>query len=99
MPQDASEFLQHLLEVMSRAERAAGTRVLPQGAVATARAFDMAVESRVQCSQTACVSYTSEATNVWSLGIPLAAMTNRAELEASQARPGAGPRSLHMRPA
>ena len=85
--QDASEFLQHLLEVMSRAEQAAGPRVVPAGEAPTARTFDMAVESRVQCGQTGCLSYTTETGNVWSLGIPMAAMTNRAELEASQARP------------
>ena len=84
--QDATEYLQHLLEVMTRAERAAGDRLPHSGPPAgpTARAFDVGVESRVQCGTSGAVSYTREATNVWSLSIPLDAMTNRAELEASQ---------------
>lgn len=44
----------------------------------------MGIESRVQCGTSGAVSYTPETTNVWSLGIPLDALTNRAELEASQ---------------
>ena len=83
--QDATEYLQHLLEVMTRAERAAASRTpAAETPGPTARAFDMGVESRVQCGTSGAVSYTKEATNVWSLSIPLDSMTNRAELEASQ---------------
>ena len=83
VPQDAVEYFQHLLEVMSRAERSVGQR-LDATHPPTASAFDMAMEDRVQCSTTGSVSYKREHTNTWSLGIPVEAATNQSELRAFQ---------------
>lgn len=77
------EYFQHLLEVMSRADRAAKDR-LNAAAPPIATAFDMALEDRVQCGSTHAVSYKRERTNTWSLGIPVEAATNQQELEAFQ---------------
>ncbi|KAK9805947.1 hypothetical protein WJX73_007684 [Symbiochloris irregularis] len=93
--QDAVEYFQHLLGVMTRAERSAASR-LPSSSGGssssagaeqpTAAAFEMEMEDRVQCGASGCVSYKRERTNTWSLGIPVEAATNASELEAYQGR-------------
>lgn len=86
--QDAEEYFQHVLEVMTRAERAAGARLsssdATNGASAepTARAFQWQSEDRIQCSQSGCVSYPTATTSTLSLNIPVESATNKAELSA-----------------
>lgn len=84
--QDAVEYFQYLLEVMSRAERAAGQRLAPPGALPTAAAFNFRIEDRVQCSESGAVSYKHTPANVLPLYIDLAAATNKEELEVYKAR-------------
>lgn len=79
--QDAVEYFQHLLEVLSRAERAAGQRLGPAGNVQTAAAFSFQVEDRVQCSESGRVSYKGTPQNVLALDIDPQAATNKEELE------------------
>ncbi|KAK9828336.1 hypothetical protein WJX74_009732 [Apatococcus lobatus] len=90
--QDAEEYFQHMLEVMTRAERAAGVRLsssdASNGASAepTARAFQWQSEDRIQCSQSGCVSYPTATTSTLSLTIPVESATNKAELNAFKER-------------
>jgi hypothetical protein len=79
--QDAVEYFQHLLEVMTRAERAAGGRLSSPGEPPTAAAFGFQVEDRVQCSESGRVSYKRTPANVLSLDIDPDAATNKDELD------------------
>ncbi len=48
--QDAVEYVQHLLDVMTRAEHASGTRLgAAGGGEATAAMFQFELEDRTQC--------------------------------------------------
>ena len=79
--QDAVEYFQHLLEVLSRAERSAGQRLGPAATKPTAAAFRFQVEDRVQCSESGRVSYRRTPQNVLALDIDPEAATNKDELE------------------
>lgn len=50
--QDAQEFFGHLLEVLSRAEHAAGSRLPGAAAEPTTRLFKFGTEDRIQCTET-----------------------------------------------
>ena len=87
--QDAAEYFQHLLETMTRAERAAGDRlagVFGGGATAvssdgpTAAQFEFEVEERVQCAESGAVRYVTQKNNVVPLEVPLEAAANAAAL-------------------
>jgi len=93
--QDASEYFMHFLQIMSRAERTALTRIHPgtdsiartKQAVSTASIFEFEVETRYQCSMTAQVKYLggkSSLLNILELRIPLDAATNKEEVEQFQ---------------
>ncbi len=75
------EYFQHLLDVLSRAERSAGERLGPAAGQPTAAAFGFQVEDRVQCSETGRVSYRRTPQNVMALDIDLEAAVNKEELE------------------
>ena len=84
--QDAVEYFQHLLEVMTRSERASANR-LGDGAHAlasTSAAFQFAVEDRVRCAESGFVSYKRTPANVLALDIDPGAATNTDELEEYQ---------------
>ncbi len=77
------EYFQHLLEVMSKAERKHAARLgtatgLPQS---TAVSFSFATEDRIECSETHAVSYRRNVTTSLGLDIPLSAATNKVELQ------------------
>lgn len=82
--QDAVEYLQYLLEMLTCAERAARARVAPGPPTAAAFAFD--TEMRMLCTESSRLAYLREHNNVLSLGIPLAAATNKDALIGFQAR-------------
>lgn len=86
--QDAVEFLQHLLQTLTRAERGAGAAGRrPPSARPTADALRFAVEERVACGATGAVRYqTADGHNVLSLDIPLACATNAAAVAAAADR-------------
>ncbi len=72
---------------MTRAERAAGTRLNTSSSSDTAaepsaRAFQWQSEDRIQCSQSECVSYPTAVTSTLSLNIPVDNATNKTELNA-----------------
>ncbi|EIE18246.1 ubiquitinyl hydrolase [Coccomyxa subellipsoidea C-169] len=79
--QDAVEYFQHLLEVLSRAERSTGQRLGPAAPQPTATAFGFQVEDRVQCSESGRVSYRRTPQNVLALDIDPQAAINKQELE------------------
>ncbi|BDA47746.1 Ubiquitin carboxyl-terminal hydrolase 5 [Coccomyxa sp. Obi] len=79
--QDAVEYFQHLLDVLSRAERSVGDRLGPAAGLPTVAAFGFQVEDRVQCSETGRVSYRRTPQNVMALDIDPEAATNKEELE------------------
>lgn len=79
MLQDASEYFQHLLDVMTKAERISSHS---SGALPTATAFEFGIETRVQCLESSRVSYKQDApTNILSVNIPVEAADNQEEVE------------------
>eukprot|EP00227_Mantoniella_beaufortii_P012729 CAMPEP_0197579800 /NCGR_PEP_ID=MMETSP1326-20131121/3720_1 /TAXON_ID=1155430 /ORGANISM="Genus nov. species nov., Strain RCC2288" /LENGTH=630 /DNA_ID=CAMNT_0043143357 /DNA_START=223 /DNA_END=2111 /DNA_ORIENTATION=+ len=88
--QDAVEYFQHLLETMTRAERAAKDRLAgvfgASGAEAmaaagpTAAQFEFEVEERVTCVESGAVRYVARKENVFALEVPVEAATNAAAL-------------------
>ncbi|KAK9828649.1 hypothetical protein WJX72_001313 [[Myrmecia] bisecta] len=84
--QDASEYFQHLLEFMTRAERAAAQRLGIAEAPPTADAFKFEMEDRIQCGESGRVSYKRSVSTLLGLDIPLEAATNKEELEEFQER-------------
>ena len=82
--QDAVEYFQHLLEVMTRAERAAGSR-LSEGAP-TAAQFTFELEDKVTCLESGNVRYSVRKDNVLSLGIPIDKATNKESVDAFKER-------------
>lgn len=90
--QDASEFFQHLLESVSRAERTGAPRVSGSGEsgsndfVPTSSMFKIEFEDRWQCNQSGKVKYTTRPDNLLSLAIPLEAATNKDLVEAYEER-------------
>jgi hypothetical protein len=90
LAQDAADFLQHLLEVSTRAERGVGAR-LGGGCGATARGhtadvFRFEFEDRIACSESGRVSYRRDPDLIWKLDIPLEAATNKNELRVYRVR-------------
>lgn len=79
--QDAREYFQYLLDVMSRAERTSMQRLGQPDQPATADAFRFELEDRIQCLETGRLSYKRSLTNVLAMDIPLDAATNKDELE------------------
>jgi ubiquitin carboxyl-terminal hydrolase 5/13 len=82
--QDACEYLQHLLEVMTKAERAASTSdsELPS----TSSLFKFQYEDRIQCIESGKVTYKTRSDNMLGLMIPMEAATNKFEVEQFQER-------------
>mmetsp|Transcript_14362 Transcript_14362/g.21525 ORF Transcript_14362/g.21525 Transcript_14362/m.21525 type:complete len:869 (-) Transcript_14362:55-2661(-) len=83
--QDASEYMQYLLDQVQRAERTAlGTRIpAPPGAMDTPSVFLFELQQRYQCSITNMVRYVSgqgTAQNVLELPIPLFCAVNSDEV-------------------
>lgn len=83
--QDAQEFLGHLLELLTRAERVGHER-MPVEAVDTADLFKFALEHKTVCAESGKVSYSKENTTILGLNIPLEDAMNRSELEEYQER-------------
>jgi len=83
--QDAEEYLRHLLDVMSRAERTAADRIGGVAGVPTAHYFGATVETRIECAESKQVKYKSENTPVLGLDIPMEAVENKPEVDAYQA--------------
>jgi len=79
--QDASEYFQHLLEVLTRSERAASDR-LPSGP-STAHFFEFTLEERIQCAESRQVRYKTQAGhNVLALPVPMEHAINKEEVSA-----------------
>ena len=82
--QDAAEYYQHLLDVMTRSERVSSERLgsaADTSASPTAAAFQFAIEDRIVCGESGAVSYRRTPANMLSLDIDPAAATNADELE------------------
>ncbi|CAM9439960.1 unnamed protein product [Phaeothamnion confervicola] len=89
--QDAAEYMQHLLEFMTRAERTAADRLGGGsgngGGSSTNAMFQFQMEDRLQCLQSSGVRYVAGGKeNVLSLQIPIDAAVNKAEVDAYQDR-------------
>lgn len=82
--QDAVEYLQHLLEMLTRAERGAGARLPPGPPTAAEFRFD--TEDRILCTETGRLSYRRAPAYWLGLEIPLAAAVNQDALKGFQAR-------------
>ncbi len=93
--QDASEYFMHLLQVMSRTERASLTRMYPLNDIIsqqkrkkfTSSLFEFEVESRYECTITHQVRYISgrqSLQNTMELRIPLTSAVNKKEVEQFQ---------------
>jgi len=82
--QDACEYLQHILEVMSRAERAAGSG--GAGAPSTSSLFKFNLQDRIQCLESGQVTYKTRAENVLGLEIAMECATNKEQVEEYQAK-------------
>ncbi|CAG9463821.1 unnamed protein product [Pedinophyceae sp. YPF-701] len=78
--QDAAEYLQHLLDLLTRAESQLDAESRP-----SEDQFSASVEVRTVCSETGAVSYKVNPENILSLGIPMEAATNAADVEAAKA--------------
>ncbi len=77
--QDASEYFQYLLDIMTKAERISGHR---SSELTTASAFEFGIETRVQCSESGRVSYKHDGpTNILSINIPVEAADNQEEVD------------------
>eukprot|EP00884_Botryococcus_braunii_P007895 jgi/Botrbrau1/17106/Bobra.0157s0009.1 len=81
--QDAVEYLQHLLELMTKEEKVHSDRLgtAPDLPSFTADSFSFKIEDRIQCHHTQAVSYSTAITTNLGLGIPLEAAINSAELQ------------------
>ena len=79
--QDAREYFQHLLDVMSSVERTSMQRLGQPDQPATADTFKFELEDRIQCLESGRLSYKRSLTNVLAMDIPVDAATNKDELE------------------
>ena len=80
--QDAVEYFQHLLEVMTRAERAETRRTRAiDGLKFTASQFEFEVEERVACVESGKVRYVTRRENVLPLEVPVDLATNKEEVD------------------
>jgi len=92
--QDAVEYFQHLLEVMTRAERndvrdRLGTKAQEREReefVLSAKQFEFDVEEKVTCAVSGAVRYVRRRENVLPLEVPVDAATNAREIEAERER-------------
>jgi ubiquitin carboxyl-terminal hydrolase 5/13 len=85
--QDAAEYLEHLLDFMSRAEHgAAADRLGGEQGITTANYFNATVEERYECGESNQVRYTSSKMPVIGLNIPMDEAANKPEVEAYGAR-------------
>ena len=84
--QDAREYFQYLLEVMTRSERSSMQRLGEPEQPATADTFKFELEDRIQCLETSRVSYKRSLANILALDIPMDAATNKDELEDFEVR-------------
>lgn len=84
--QDAREYFQYLLDVMTRSERTSMQRLGRPNQPPTADAFNFELEDRIQCLETGRLSYKRSLTNVLAMDIPVDAATNKDELEDFQER-------------
>uniref|UniRef100_M4BEC3 Ubiquitin carboxyl-terminal hydrolase n=1 Tax=Hyaloperonospora arabidopsidis (strain Emoy2) TaxID=559515 RepID=M4BEC3_HYAAE len=90
--QDAVEYLQHLLDCMTRAERVSTDRLGPllpgdsatSAELPTASLFKFKLEDRVQCMASSKVKYVSRDDTILQLQIPLEAATNATQVTAYQ---------------
>lgn len=81
--QDAQEYLQHLFDKFDRAERAK-----KDGDLLTTKLFEYTSEQRLLCTQSNKVKYTESKGTLLSLGIPLNAAVNAAEVKDYEERAG-----------
>ena len=82
LSQDASEYFQYLLDIMTKAERISGSRLGQALDRSSASAFEFGIETRVQCTESGRVSYKNDApTNILSLNIPVDAAANKREVD------------------
>jgi ubiquitin carboxyl-terminal hydrolase 5/13 len=94
--QDAVEYFQHLLEVMTRAEQndvckndRLGTKAREREReefVSSAKQFEFDVEEKVTCAVSGAVRYVRRRENVLPLEVPVDAATNAREIEAERER-------------
>lgn len=84
--QDAVEYFQHLLELITRSEHSNSERLALNEQPPAATAFNFKVEDRIQCMESGRVSYRQVVSNVLSLEIPLDAVTNQAEVDSYKHR-------------
>ncbi|CAM9616195.1 unnamed protein product [Chrysoparadoxa australica] len=93
--QDAAEYIQHLLEVMTRAEHAGSTRLQGVGSSskATETMFQFQLEDRLECLQSNQVRYVvGGKDNILPLQIPVECATNNEEVLAYKARDSKRPK-------
>lgn len=84
--QDAEEYWGHLLELMSRAEHAAGDRLPGARDAPTTRLFTYGTEDRIQCSETGRVAYKQGVSTSLGLLIPMEAAENKSEVQQYEER-------------
>ena len=81
--QDASEYFQYLLDLMSKSERVSKQR-LPSLSEkgSTSSVFEFSAITRIQCHESGRVNYKRDAaTNLLSLNIPMSHATNKNDVE------------------
>ncbi|KAL4439029.1 hypothetical protein ABPG77_006966 [Micractinium sp. CCAP 211/92] len=84
--QDAEEYWGHLLEVMARAELAAGGRLPGAADAPSAALFKFGTEDRIQCGETGRVAYKAGTSTCLGLQIPREAGVNKQEVAAYEER-------------
>ncbi|KAL4452659.1 hypothetical protein ABPG75_008321 [Micractinium tetrahymenae] len=84
--QDAEEYWGHLLEVITRAELAAGGRLPGAAEAPSAGLFKFGTEDRIQCTETGRVAYKPGTSTCLGLQIPREAGLNREEVATYEER-------------
>eukprot|EP00040_Diaphanoeca_grandis_P027879 m.159692 g.159692 ORF g.159692 m.159692 type:complete len:829 (-) comp31148_c0_seq1:27-2513(-) len=82
--QDAAEYLQHLLDVMTKAERTSKDRLGGDTTHPSASHFDMTIEERLCCVESTQVRYVSAKSNILRLNVPIEAAENATEYKEYQ---------------
>ena len=83
--QDAVEYFQHLLEVMTRAERKDAERLgTKDDGKRSARRFEFDVEEKTTCAVSGSVRYVKRRENVLPLEVSVSSATNLREIEAER---------------
>lgn len=81
MLQDAVEYFQYLLDLITKEESVHKSRLdVGPEAPLTANSFSFKTVDRIECNETRAVSYNTSITTDLGLDIPLEAATNQAEL-------------------